>query len=183
MALTDTAIKNLKATGKKYKSYDSGGLYLEVSPAGGKRWRFKYRYLGKEKLLSLGIYPDVKLKKAREKRDEHRTLLSDGIDPSAHRKAVKAAGIEKFENNFEVIAREWHKKFSQQWSPSHSKRLQSRLERDILPWLGKMPVTDLKPQNILKCVRRIEDRGALESAHRALQNCSQVFVMQLQREE
>ncbi len=103
MALTDTAVKNVKSTGKTLKMFDGGGLFLEVPPTGSKRWRLKYRYHNKEKLISLGIYPDVKLKDAREQRDENRKLLSRGVDPSVHRQNMKAASIERAGNSFELI--------------------------------------------------------------------------------
>jgi integrase len=175
MPLSDTKIRNLKAKEKKYKTADGSGLYIEVSPKGSKRWRFKSRYFGKEKLLSLGVYPEVKLKTAREKLAEMRALLANGIDPSAQRKAFRSEKIERLSNNFESVAREWHQKYSSTWVASHSTRILSRLERDLVPWLGPVPVAEVTPQQILKCVRRIENRGALESAHRALQNCGQIL--------
>lgn len=175
MALTDVAVKNLKPTAKTQKLFDGGGMFLEVSPQGGKRWRLKYRYAGKEKLLSLGVYPAVKLKTARERRDELKELLATGVDPSVHRKVAKATGLERAANTFELVAREWHAKFSQSWVESHAGRILSRLERDLIPWLGSRPVADITPVEILSCVRRVEKRGALESAHRALQNCSHIM--------
>lgn len=148
MPLTDTAIKNAKpginpageSTTKPYKMGDSGGLYLEVSPAGGKWWRFKYRFGGKEKLLSLGTYPDTSLKAAREKRDEARRQLATGIDPGAQRKATKTAQAD----TFEAIYREWLDKFSPRWAPNHKANLIRRVEKDILPWLGARPIVELK---------------------------------------
>ena len=176
MPLTDTAVKNAKLNQSKVqKLYDSGGLFLEVPKKGNKRWRFKYRYLGKEKLLSLGVYPDVKLKQARKKRDELRSILASGVDPSAHRKAKKAAALESASNSFELIAREWHSKYSSTWSESHCKRILRSIEKDLFPWLGSRPISDLTAVEILKCLRKIENRGAIETAHRALQKCSQIF--------
>lgn len=175
MSVTDVSIRNAKPRDKTYKMYDVGGLYLEVSPSGGKWWRFKYRYAQKEKRLSLGVYPDVPLKKARERRDEMRKLLVDRVDPSQNRKAMKTARLDRTSNSFEVIAREWIVKHGQGWVASHADRTMRRLERDIFPWIGDRPVADLTSLEILSCLRRIENRGAIETSHRALQNCGQVM--------
>jgi integrase len=175
MALTDTTIKNVKPGSKTRKLYDSGGLYLEVSPRGGTWWRFKYRFGGKEKRLSLGVYPDVSLKDARDRRDDARKLVANAVDPAEHRKAEKAIDTEQAENSFEVIAREWFAKYSTNWVPSHANRIIRRLERDIFPWIGNKPVATVSPPQLLETIRRIEERGALETAHRALANCGQVF--------
>lgn len=175
MALSDTAVRNAKPSDKTTKLFDERGLYLEVSPRGGKWWRFKYRFGGKEKRLSLGTYPDVSLKQARIRRDEARALLADGVDPSAHRKAAKEANTNRAGNSFEVIAREWFDKHSANWVSSHATRIIRRFERDIFPWIGGRPIADIKAPELLSVVRRIEDRGALETAHRALGDCGQVF--------
>lgn len=175
MPLTDTSIRNAKPRPKPYKLADGKGLFLQVTPNGGKWWRLKYRFDGKEQLLSCGVYPDTSLAKAREKCDAARKLLADGINPSEHRKAVKASRITQNANSFEVIAREWHAKYAPTWAPSHSDKIIRRLERDVFPWLGDKPVASITPPDLLKILRRIEERGALETAHRAQQNCSQVF--------
>ena len=175
MPLTDTAVRNAKPGDKPAKLFDAGGLYLEVAPGGGKWWRLKYRFDGKEKRLSLGTYPDVKLKDARERRDEMRKLLANGIDPGENRKAVKASRTERAENSFEAIAREWFAKYSPTWAPSHGDKIIRRLERDIFPWLGGRPIAEINAQEILSALHRIEARGALETAHRAQQYCGQVF--------
>ena len=175
MPLTDTAIKNARPGDKTKKLYDSGGLYLELSPRGGKWWRFKYRFGGKEKRLSMGIYPDVSLKDARDRRDDARKLVANAVDPAEHRKAEKATNTEQAANSFEVIAREWFSKHSTNWVSSHADRIIRRLERDIFPWIGGKPVATLTPPQLLETIRRIEERGALETAHRALANCGQVF--------
>lgn len=175
MALSDTVVKNLKPSDKMFKVYDERGLYLEVTPQGSKRWRFKYRILKKEKLLSLGVYPDVKLKNARERRDEMRRMLAEGIDPSEYRKSIKEASLTRAANSFELVANEWHLKYSATWVKSHSDRVLTRLKRDIFPWIGSRPIAELSPQDLLKCIQRIENRGALETAHRALQNCSHIM--------
>ncbi len=175
MNLTDTAIRNTKPCDKAKRLFDSGGLYLEVSPSGGKWWRLKYRFGGKEKRLSLGVYPDVSLKIARERRDEYRKLLANGTDPSEHRQARKAAKEDRAANSFEVVAREWFAKHSPNWAKNHGNRIIRRLERDIFPWIGGKPIADITPQQLLAVIRRIEERGALETAHRALSNCGQVL--------
>ncbi|MDX8410866.1 MAG: integrase arm-type DNA-binding domain-containing protein [Mariprofundaceae bacterium] len=175
MALTDTAIRNAKPGGKARKMFDGKGLYVEVVPSGGKRWRLKYRFNGKEKRISLGVYPDVSLKDARDRRDEARKLLANDIDPSENRKAKKASREERAANSFEVLAREWFAKFSTDWAPGHADKIIRRLERDIFPWIGGKPITDITAPKLLEAVRRIENRGALETAHRALGNCGQVF--------
>lgn len=175
MPLSDTTIRTAKPTQKPHRLFDSGGLYLEVSPAGGKLWRLKYRYGGKEKRLALGAYPDTGLRDARERRDAARKLLAAGVDPGEQRKAEKAAGAERAANSFEVIAREWHRKQSAAWVELHASRIMLRLENDIFPWIGARPVADISARELLATVNRIVDRGAVESAHRVLQNCGQVF--------
>ena len=173
MSLTNTAIRNAKSEEKTHRLYDERGLYLEVSPNGGKWWRLKYRFNGKEKRLSLGVYPDVSLKDARERRDEARKLVANDIDPSEHRKTHKLANGEG--NSFEAVAREWFTKNSPSWSADHADRIKRRLENDIFPWIGGKPIGNIAVPELLSVIRRIENRGALETAHRALGNCSQVF--------
>jgi integrase len=173
MALTDLAVRNAKPCSKPRKLFDSRGLFLMVTPAGGRWWRFKYRFDGKEKLLSLGTYPDVSLKLARDRRDDARTLVAKGIDPAQARRASKEDG--QAEDTFEFVAQEWFAKFSPQWAYSHSSKIIRRLERDIFPWIGSRTIESIKAPELLKLFRRIEGRGALETAHRAKQNCGQVF--------
>lgn len=175
MPLTDTAIRNAKPAAKPAKLFDERGLFLIVTPAGGKWWRFRYKFDSKEKLLSLGVYPDVGLKDARERRDAARKLLADGIDPGENRKAQKATKQDRAANSFEVIAREWYAKHSPNWAEHHGDRIIRRFERDIFPWIGGRPIADVTAPELLAAMRRIENRGALETAHRALGNCGQVF--------
>lgn len=175
MPLTDAAIKNAKPAAKPRRLYDRDGLYLEVSPAGGKWWRLKYRFLGKEKRLSLGIHPEVDLKKARQRTTEARQLLADGVDPSEHKKALKLVASDRQRNSFAVIAQEWCMRLTPTWAPGHAARVLARFERDIFPWLGGRPIADITAPELLATVRRIEARGALETAHRALSSCGQVF--------
>ncbi|AKS42208.1 tyrosine-type recombinase/integrase [Wenzhouxiangella marina] len=175
MRLTDTAIRGAKPDTKTRKLFDGGGLYLEVAPSGGKWWRYKYRFGGKEKRLSLGVYPDVSLKDARERHGEARKLLANGTDPSQHRKAEKAATAALTSNSFEIIAREWHGKHTPTWTEKHAETVIRRLELNIFPWLGKLPAAEITAPQLLEALRRIEARGALETAHRVLSICGQVF--------
>ncbi|KTC93371.1 tyrosine-type recombinase/integrase [Legionella cincinnatiensis] len=175
MALKDVQIRNAKPREKQYKLFDERGLFLIVTPKGKKWWRFRYAFDGKEKLLSLGTYPDVSLEKARERRETARKLLADKVDPGQQRKAQKATKQERLANSFEVVAREWYAKYSPTWVDSHGERIIRRFERDIFPWLGEKPIADITPPDLLAVIRRIEERGALETAHRALANCGQVF--------
>ena len=175
MPLTDRAIINLKSSTKAYKKYDSNGLYLFVSPSGGKLWRFGYHHTGKEKVLSIGPYPLVTLANARAKRDEARQLLLDGIDPMAHKKEMGKIVREVAENSFEEVGREWQLKFSNTWTRDHGDKILARLEKDIFPVIGKQSVNMVRPVDLLVAIRRIEERGALETAHRALQICGKIF--------
>lgn len=173
--LTDTAVRTAKPGKKPVRLFDGGGMYLEISPSGGKWWRLKYRHLGKEKRLSLGVYPDVSLKAARERRDESRKLLTDGIDPSENRKAIRSTNVERAGNSFEVIAREWFEKHSPNWATNHADRILRRLEKNVFPWLGGRPIADIKAPELLTTMRRMENRDVLETAHRTLGTCGQVF--------
>lgn len=175
MPLTDRAVVNLKPKAKAYKKYDAGGQHLYVSPSGGKLWRLTYRHGGKEKLLSLGAYPAVTLAKARQRRDEARVLLADDIDPAEHKKEMQKIVREVTENSFEVVAREWHVKFRDSWTEEHGGKILARLEKDIFPHVGKNPIGEIKPPELLAAIRHIEARGALETAHRALQICGKIF--------
>ncbi|RQS53462.1 phage integrase central domain-containing protein [Burkholderia sp. Bp8986] len=175
MPLTDAEIRKAKPGEKPIRLFDGGGLYLEISTAGGKWWRLKYRFGGKEKRISLGVYPDIGLKDARERRDAAKKLLANGVDPGEAKKAKKAANLERAANSFEVIAREWFAKYAPAWAASHADKIIQRLERDVFPWLGGRPIADIAAPELLTVVRRIEERGAHDTAHRALQNCGQVF--------
>lgn len=173
MPLIDSALKAAKPELRPKKLFDGGGLYLLIQPNGAKRWRIKYRFAGKEQALSLGAYPDVSLKQARELRDELRKQVAAGIDPGGLRKAAKAALAG--EGSFEALTREWWAQFAPTWTPDHAARTWRRLEVDVLPWLGQRPIVELTAPELLACLRRIQARGALETAHRALQNLSQIF--------
>ncbi|QXP90115.1 tyrosine-type recombinase/integrase [Methylococcus capsulatus] len=173
MALTDTAIRNAKPQAKPVKLFDGGGLYIEVSPSGGKWWRLKYRIGGKEKRISLGTYPETTLKEARERRDEARKLLGQGVDPSDHKKAAKRA--EAGEDSFEHIAREWHGRHMANKSESHAAKTLERLQKDVFPWIGSRSARDIAAPELLAVLRRIESRGAIELCHVTKRICGQVF--------
>lgn len=173
--LSDIQISKAKVKETDYKLADGYGLYLLVSKGGGKLWRFDYRFNGKRKLLAIGSYPTVTLADARERRENARKLLANGVDPGEFKKAQKQAEIAITENTFKTIALEWHVKFSETWSPSHSKTILERLNRDVFPWLGERPVSEIKAMDVLAVLRRIENRGALETAHRIRTICGQVF--------
>jgi integrase len=175
MALTDMKIKNAKPQDKPYKNADGDGLTLIVTPAGGKWWRFRYRFDGKEKALSFGTYPEISLSTAREKRLEARKQVAAGIDPGVLRKEAKTEKIEFTENTFEKIAREWHDKLIHIWTPGHAVTITSRLERDLFPMIGHRPIKEIKASDILDALRTVESRGAIETAHRIKTICSQVF--------
>ncbi len=175
MPLTVTSIRNARPAEKPIKLFDGGGLFLQVMPNGGKWWRLKYRFDGKEKLLSLGIFPDVGLKDARGRRDEARKQLAAHVDPSAHRKAVKSARATGAANSFEIIGREWLAKYAPTWAATHSSKVTARLEKDVFPSIGGRAISEITAPEVLSVLRRIEGRGALDTAHRVLQNCGQVF--------
>jgi len=162
-ALTDAAIRSAERGPKPYKMHDEDGLFLVVTPAGGRWWRLKYRFERREKLLALGTYPEVPLKRAREKRDEARRLVADGRDPAAQRRAEKRALV----SSFEAVALEWMEQKTPTWTPDHATIVRRLLERDIFPWIGSRPVAILHAADVLDCLRRIQRRGALETAHRA----------------
>lgn len=175
MPLSDPAIRKAKPAGKPQKLADGGGLFLLITTAGGKLWRLKYRFAGKEKLLSFGAYPDVSLARARELRDDAKRRLAEGIDPGELKKAAKTQRAERAANSFEAVAREWYRKHAPGWAESHASKILRRLERDVFPWIGGKPIAELSAPEILTTMRRIEGRGTLETAHRVLQSCGQVF--------
>ena len=175
MPLTDTAIRNTKPGEKTVKLTDGGGLYLLLNPNGSRWWRLDYRFGGKRKTLSMGVYPDVTLAEARERRNQARKLLANGVAPGEQRKAQKTATLERATNSFEVIAREWFEKHRNGWAPTHSSKIIRRLEVDVFPWLGARPIAEITAPDVLAVLRRIEGRGTLDTAHRAAADCSKVF--------
>ena len=173
MPLNDLKVRTSKPKEKPYKLSDIDGLYLLVTEKGHKWWRFRYRFDGKEKLLSLGTYPEISLADARTRRHEARKQLAHGIDPGAVRKAQKQAATAETET-FEVITREWHTKFTPTWTSGYAEKLLSALERDVFPWIGARPIKELKAPELLAVLRRIEGR-ALETAHRMRGLLGQIF--------
>jgi integrase len=175
--LTDAEIKKAKLSPKQITLFDGGGLFLLISPSGGKLWRFKYRYAGKERLMSFGSYPELSLADARQARADARKLIAQNIDPLEFRKSNKALNKDLIANTFETVAREWHHKFSSagKWSPNHSADILHRLEKDIFPPLGSLPISEIKPKDLLKALERIASRGALDTAHRIRHHCGMIF--------
>ena len=158
MPLTNTAVKNSKPKAKQYRLSDSQNLYLLVKPTGSKLWRLDYALHGKRKTMALGSYPVTTLKIARTKRDEAKALIEEGIDPVQHRKCTQANRSKAAENTFEALSMEWLAKQEQAWTPGHTRTVVSRLERDLLPWLGNRPITEITPPEILQVLRRIEQK-------------------------
>ncbi len=173
--LVGTGIKTAQAKAKPYKLFDGEGMYLLVTPSGGKYWRLKYRFAGKEKTLALGVYPDVGLADARVKRTDARKLLTNKIDPGLAKKEQIRNERIKAGNTFEGMAREWHDKQKHKWTASHAERVLTSLELNIFPSLGARPIAEITPAELLDVLRVIENRGALEIAARVLQRCSSVF--------
>jgi len=173
--LTDTAIRKAKPAATPQKLRDGGGLYLLLRPDGARWWRWDYRrpVTGKRNTLSLGTYPDTGLADARQRHAAARKLLAAGIDPGAQRKAEKAAGSERAANSFEVVAREWLGK--QTWVPGYREKVAAWLDNDVFPHIGARPVAEVTAPEFLRVARRVEERGAVESAHRIMQNCGQVM--------
>lgn len=176
MKLTDAKLRALKPTGKTQKNSDGGGLYIHLSPAGGKLWRLFYRFDGKQKTLTLGKYPAASLVEARKRRDEARELLGQGIDPGEKKKEGKAAAADQARAmTYEVVAREWFAKYSQGWTESNRAKILARQENDVFPFLGHLPIGEITAPDVLAVARRIEERGAVDTAHRAMQDCSRIF--------
>jgi len=174
MPLTDTAIRNAKPKDKPYKISDEKGLYLLVKKA-GKYFRYDYRHGGKRKTMALGVYPTVKLKEARDHRDKARKLIDNGVDPLEQKKTTLAIREETATNGFEAVALEWFTKNKHTWVDGHSRTIIRRLEANVFPWLGSRGVSTITAPDILAVLRRIEERGALETAHRVKQICGQIF--------
>lgn len=176
MALNDVACRQAKPGEKARKLSDERGLYLLIQPTGGKLWRFDYRYEGKRKTLSIGAYPDVSLAAARMARDQAREQIAAGLDPMTQRKQARIERAEAAANSFELIAREWHKQKRLSWTESTRVRALAMLENDLFPWLGDRPIAEILAPELLATLRRIEARGAIESAHRAKGLAGQVFL-------
>jgi len=172
--LTATAVKNAKTRTKSYNLSDGGGLYVLVKPNGTKAWRFNYRFAGKQKTLAIGVYPDISLKKAREKHQEARQNLANHIDPNIYKKAKRISDQDMQFNSFKVIALEWLQKRGTK-SDGGDKRLIRLLQKDLFPYIGSLPVSQVTSPDLLRALRRIEHRGAVNTAHRAKQIAGMVF--------
>jgi integrase len=175
MPLTDTAVRKAKAESKAYKLADAGGLYLSVTPAGGKSWRWKYRVDGKEKLMVLGRYPDVSLAQARELRDQVRKQKATGVDPMQERKTAKLVRRIAADNSFAAVARAWHGAWKGSKNARHADYVLRRIESDVIPEIGPRPVSEIQTLELVAMVKKIADRGAFDIAKRAYQTCGQIF--------
>lgn len=175
MPLTNTECKNAKPQDKPKKLSDGGGLYLEVMPNGSKYWRLKYRFLGKEKRLALGVYPTITLAEAREKREEAKKLLAQDIDPSEAKKERKRQLATETENTFKAVALEWHEIKKHGLSEGYAQKIKRRLEMHLFPYIGNRPISKITPPELLECLRKVEKAGALDMAKRAKQVAGEVF--------
>jgi len=175
MSLTDTAIKRSKPKDADYKLADEKGMYLFITKSGGKYFRLDYRFAGKRKTLALGVYPETSLKEAREKRDEARKLLNDGIDPLEAKKSKKLQLIAATNNNFHAVATEWYENKKSVWTGGYAKDVMERLSKNVFPYLGTRPIGDITPPELLAVLRKMELRGAVDQAHRVKSICSLVF--------
>lgn len=176
MKLTARQISTAKPTEKPYKLSDGGGLYLLVNPNGSRYWRMKYRYAGKEKLLSIGVYPDVTLAEARDKRIEAKRILATGDDPSEVKQAAREAKSLAVNNSFELLALEWHDHKKSSWSSGYADDILEYLRKDIFPYIGKKAITDIKPMTMLSVLKKMEERGVLDKLKKTRQACRQIFT-------
>lgn len=175
MGLTNTAIKRAKAKKKQYRLTDSQGMYLLIKPSGKKYWRLDYSIHGTRKTYAIGTYPEISLKEARVKRAEAKSLIADGIDPVQHRQVHKQKRRAAAANTFEAVGREWFTRQADTWKPRHASTVLGRLEKNIFPWLGNTEIESVTAPIILSVLRRIEARGAVETAHRCKTICSQIM--------
>lgn len=176
MALTNTFCRTTKPTGAPAgdKHSDGGGLYLHVKGA-GKYWRLAYRFAAKQKTLAIGVYPDVSLAQAREKREQAKKLLASDIDPGAAKRDAKQATATAAANTFRLVALEYHAMKLDSWSPSYGEKWLRGMTKDLFPYIGKMPLASITAPTLLATLRKCENRGALETAHTLLQTSGQVF--------
>lgn len=175
MALSDIKIKTAKPLDKPYKLSDSGGLYLIVNRNGSKYWRMKYRFAGKEKMLSIGVYPQVTLAEARNQRDDAKKLLAQNKDPSEQKQLARLEKHLASESTFEAVACEWHTSKADRWSLRYRDEIIDTFEKDIFPYIGKRPIAEIKPLELLETLRKMEKRGALEKMRKVRQRCGEVF--------
>ena len=175
-SLSDAKARNAKPRIKPFKIADGEGLFLLVTPSGGKYWRLKYFFGGKEKLLALGVYPEVNLAEARERRAQARKVLAAGNDPGEAKKEGKRQATLKNANTFEVVAREWFEKRKHEWAPITAEVALGRLEAHIIPKLGPRPISGIAAAEVLAMLRAVEDRGTLETARRVMNISGQIFM-------
>ena len=175
MKLTIRQIDTTKPRDKAFKLSDGGGLYLLVNPSGSKYWRLKYRFVGKEKLLAIGVYPDISLAQARSRREEAKKLLLEGKDPGQERKLEKLSRQLEVESSFEAIAREWYTRRFDRWSVSYREEMMRTFEKDVFPFIGHRPIKDIKPLELLEVLSKLETRGATEKARKVRQRCGEVW--------
>jgi integrase len=175
MALTDVKVRSAKPTNKPYKLTDGEGMHLMVHPNGSKYWRLQYRFDGKQKMLALGIYPEISLSEARQRRDEAKRQVANAIDPSEQKKVEKQARKATVENTFKAIALEWHEYKRPNWSKGYAEDIIEAFENDIFPDIGKRPIAEIKPLEILSSLRKLEKRGVLDKLRKIRQACNQVF--------
>ncbi|EKS6643090.1 tyrosine-type recombinase/integrase [Enterobacter kobei] len=175
MPLTDLEIRRAKPAEKTYTKADGNGLSLQIEPNGSKGWRFRYRYEGKAKMLSLGTYPKVSLSEARSKRDEAQELLAAGINPSDTRKEKKLSQQDKLGNTFESITREWYKRRYDLWAESYRTEMIATFEKDVFPYIGHRPIDSITPMELMGVLSRLEKRGATEKMRKVRQRCGEVW--------
>lgn len=175
MRLTDKCLKNARPTTKTLKLFDGGGLYLEIKPTGGKLWRLKYRFAGKEKRLSIGSYPLISLKEARERRDKAKKLLEQNIDPSQAKYEAKHQAIVNSGITFEMVAKEWHETMKDKWTADHAKSIMTRIETHLFPRIGRLPIRTIAAPTLLAVLKQVERAGIYETTKRVRQYASQIF--------
>ena len=175
MTINTLTIKGAKPKEKPYRLYDANGLYIEIAPSGGKLWRFKYRYAGKEKRLSLGTFPTITLKEARSLKADAKKLLNEGIDPAVRKKELKENKLAASKNSFKAVTQEWISKNISKWSSGNTQRVSNRLEQHVFPHIGNKSISSITAPDLLAVINRIEKTGTIYTAHKTLQNCGQVF--------
>jgi len=175
MPLSESQVKSAKSAAKPYKLYDSEGLFVVVTPSGGKLWRLRFKFGGKEKLLALGAYPKIGLTSARKKRNAAIETIQAGTDPTAERRAAKAAAANVAKHTFKKVAIEWHELHLHEWTPAYAKQIMNRLEADVFPKIGDEDVGAIKPAKMLEVLKAVEARGVLETNRRLKQYCSAIF--------
>ncbi|MDP9565017.1 integrase arm-type DNA-binding domain-containing protein [Dickeya oryzae] len=174
MALTDVKVRSAKPMDKPYKLTDGEGMHLLVHPNGSKYWRLQYRFDGKQKMLALGVYPEISLSEARQRRDEAKRQVANSIDPSEKKKVEKQARKVAVENTFKSVALEWHEYKRPNWSKGYAEDLMEAFENDIFPDIGKRPIAEIEPLEALTTLRKLEKRGVLDKLRKVRQACKQV---------